>query len=198
MHALIFNDCFIKECDYLYQILANLVRAALKFPKLDTKLSICKNLHGITRLYLLTDNIGTTVDVYGNMENLTVGDPYDIQCEVYTDKIVYSDIVNITWIGPNNDTIVTDSRTNITATNSTGHNHTSTLRFSYLSEDDEGLFTCHVTILSINNSESFEIEEILSKLAIFQKITCNSFTMHLQAHNAFKNFDGVNFDSLAS
>ena len=113
---------------------------------------------------LFTDDISTTVDVYGTMVNLTVGDPYEIQCEVYTDQLVHSDIVNITWIGPNNDTIVTDSRTIITTTNSTGHNHTSTLQFSYLSEDDEGmLFTCHVTILNNTDSESFEIEEILSK-----------------------------------
>ena len=126
--------------------------------------------YDIIRLYSLTDDIGTTVDVYGTMENLTMGDPYEIQCEVYTDQLVHSDIVNITWIGPNNDTIVPDKRISITTTNSTGHNHTSTLQFSYLSEDDEGmLFTCHVTILSNTDSKSFEIEEISSKLAILCK-----------------------------
>ena len=115
---------------------------------------------------LFTDDIDTTVDVYGTMENLTVGDKYEIQCEVYTDQLVHSDIVNITWIRSNNDTVVTDTRISITTTNSTGHNHTSTLQFSYLSEDDEGLlFTCQVTILNNTDSESFEIKEILSKLA---------------------------------
>ena len=113
---------------------------------------------------LFTDDIGITVDVHGAMENLTVGDPYEIQCKVYTDQIVNSDIVDITWIGPDNDTIVADGRLSVTNFSS-GHNHTSTLLFSYLSEDDEGiLFTCNVTILSNTDSGSFIVEELSSKL----------------------------------
>ena len=100
------------------------------------------------------------------MENLTAGDPYKIQCKVYTDQIVNSDIVDITWIGPDNDTIVADGRLSVT-TNSTEHNHTSTLQFSYLSEDDEGLFICHVTILSNFDSGSIEIKGTSSKLASY-------------------------------
>ena len=109
-----------------------------------------------------TDDIGITVDVHGTMENLTVGDPYEIQCKVHTDQIVNSDIVDITWIGPDNDTIVLDSRLSVTNI-SIGHNHTSTLQFSYLSEDDEGVFTCNVTILSNTDSGSFKVEELSSK-----------------------------------
>ena len=111
---------------------------------------------------LFTDDIGITVNVHGAMENLTVGDPYEIQCKVYTDQIVNSSIVDITWIGPDNDTIVADGRLSVTNI-STGHNHTSTLQFSYLSEDDEGLFTCNVTILSNTDSGSFKVEELSSK-----------------------------------
>ena len=95
-----------------------------------------------------------------------MGDPYEIQCKVYTDQIVNSDIVDITWIGPDNDTIVADGRLSV-ITNSTGHNHTSTLQFSYLSEDDEGLFICHVTILSNFDSGSIEIKGMSSKLASY-------------------------------
>ena len=113
---------------------------------------------------MFTDDIGITVDVHGAMENLTVGDPYEIQCKVYTDQIVNSDIVDITWIGPDNDTIVADGRLSVTNI-SAGRNHTSTLLFSYLSEDDEGiLFTCNVTILSNIDSGSFIVEELSSKL----------------------------------
>ena len=112
---------------------------------------------------MFTDDIGITVDVHGAMENLTVGNPYEIQCKVYTDQIVNSDIVDITWIGPDNDTIVADGRLSVTNFSS-GHNHTSTLLFSYLSEDDEGiLFTCNVTILSNTDSGSFKVEELSSK-----------------------------------
>ena len=106
---------------------------------------------------LFTDDIGITVDVHGAMEHLTVGDPYEIQCEVYTDQIVNSDIVDITWIGPDNDTIVADGRLSVT-TNSIGHNHTSILQFLYLSEDDEGLFTCNVMILNNTDSGSFKVK----------------------------------------
>ena len=114
---------------------------------------------------ILTDSIETTVDIYDNtMQNLTLGNPYEIQCEVYTDQVVHSDIVNITWIGPDNDTVVNDSRIIVTTTNSIGNNHISTLQFLYLKEGDEGLYTCHVTILSNTDSESFELETILSKL----------------------------------
>ena len=115
-----------------------------------------------TLVDLFVDDIGITVDVHGTMENLTVGDPYKIQCEVYTDQIVNSSIVDITWIGPDNDTMVLDSRLNITSI-STGHYHTSTLQFSYLSEDDEGLFTCNVTVLSNTESGSFKVDELSSK-----------------------------------
>ena len=111
---------------------------------------------------LFTDDIGITVDVHGAMENLTVGNPYEIQCKVYTDQIVNSDNVDITWIGSDNDTIVADGRLSV-VTNSAGHSHTSTLQFSYLSEDDEGLFTCNVTILSNADSGSFKVEKPLSK-----------------------------------
>ena len=114
---------------------------------------------------ILTDYIETTVDIYDNtMQNLTLGNPYEIQCKVYTDQVVHSDIINITWIGPDNDTVVNDSRIIVTTTNSIGNNHTSTLQFLYLKEGDEGLYTCHVAILSNTDSESFELETILSKL----------------------------------
>ena len=97
------------------------------------------------------------------MENFIAGDPYDIQCEVYTNQRVHSDIVNITWIGPNNETI--ENKTNIITniSNSIGYNHTSTLQFLYLSEDDKGSLTCSVTILDNSYTQSFQIGEILSK-----------------------------------
>ena len=116
-----------------------------------------KSVPIFTLVDLFTDDIGITVDVHGAMENLTVGNPYEIQCKVYTDQIVNSDIVDITWIGPDNDPILPDSRLSI-ITNSIGHNHTSTLLFLHLSEDNEGLFTCNVTILNNIDSESFKVE----------------------------------------
>ena len=96
------------------------------------------------------------------MENLTVGDPHAIDCEVHTDQIVNSDIVDITWIGPYNNTIVNDSRMSVTTYNSVGHYHTSTLNFSPLSEGDKGSYTCHVETYGNKNSASFKLS-VLSK-----------------------------------
>ena len=97
-----------------------------------------------------------------------MGDPHEIQCKVYTDKVINANIISITWIGPNNDTIVTNNRTNITATTSAGNNHTSTLQYLYLTEEDQGLYTCHITILNNYNDSGFlKLEDFSSKFCTF-------------------------------
>ena len=92
------------------------------------------------------------------MENLTVGDPYEIKCEISTNVILNSGLINFTWIGPNNETIVTHNRTNVTTTTSIGKNHTNILQFLYLSENDQGLYTCLVTLLNITDFALLELE----------------------------------------
>ena len=99
----------------------------------------------------------------GAMRNLIIGDPYEIQCEVSTNPIVHSDIVNITWIGPNNESIITDNRVNVTTIISNGNNLTSILKFLYLSDEDEGLYSCKVTILNVTDSQIFNVENVTSK-----------------------------------
>ena len=97
-----------------------------------------------------------------------MGDLHEIQCKVYTDKVVNASIINITWIGPNNDIIVTNNRINITATTSADNNHTSTLQFLYLTEEDEGLYTCHIAILNNYNDSGFlKLENFSSKFPTF-------------------------------
>ena len=110
---------------------------------------------------MFTDDINTTVNILGAVENLTAGDPHVIQCEVHTDQRV---LLNITWIGPNNNTIVNDSRMSVTTSNSVGYYHTSTLNFSPLSEGDKGSYTCHVEIHGNKHSAS-------SKLSVLSKCT---------------------------
>lgn len=115
-----------------------------------------------------TDNFNTTIEIQDVTDNRTVGDPHEIQCKVYTDKVVNTNIINITWIGPNNDTIVTNSRITVTATASADNNHTSTLQFQYLTEEDQGMYTCHVAILSnYTDFGIFKLEDVFSKFATF-------------------------------
>ena len=127
---------------------------------------------------MFTDYINTTVNLHGAVENLTVGDPYVIQCEVHTDQIVNSDIVNITWIGPYSNTIVNNSRMSVTTYNSVGRNHTSTLYFSPLNEGDKGSYTCHVEIYGNKNSASLKLS-VLSKCTFIAGQLPTSYLLYL-------------------
>ena len=114
-------------------------------------------------IIIFTDPVEFIVDMYDTMENLIVGDPYEIKCEISTNLKINSGLINFTWIGPNNETIVTNNRTNVTTTTSIGKNHTSILQFLYLSENDHGLYTCLVTLLNVTDSAHLELEEASSK-----------------------------------
>ena len=107
------------------------------------------------------------------MKNLTAGNPYEIHCEVSTNPIVHSDIVNITWIGPSNESIVTDNRVNVTTTIFDGNNHTSILKFMPLTDKDKGLYICKITILNNTDSQAFIIGDVSSKLCSLLVIVCN-------------------------
>ena len=111
-------------------------------------------------IYIFTDDLNTNVEIQDVMENRIVGDPYEIQCNAYTNHAVD---VNITWNGPNNDTIVTNNRIIVNTNTSVGKNHTSTLQFLNLTEEDRGLYTCHVAVLSNTTSRFFKLEGLSSK-----------------------------------
>ena len=95
-----------------------------------------------------------------------VGSPQDIQCIVSTVSGVESDLVTISWIGPN---LINNSRIIITEPQfgkSPLNTYNSTLRFAYLMEGDEGIYTCSVTILETANLQTVEIESLTSKQPI--------------------------------
>ena len=94
---------------------------------------------------------------------MSVGDSKEILCVIGTDKGVNPLAVNITWTGPNGTTITNDRRLTITPTVSNGTNHISTLQFSYLSENDEGLYECNGAVLDLNETESFSLSNFISK-----------------------------------
>ena len=87
-----------------------------------------------------------------------MGDPLEIHCSVNTADITNSDDVTISWTGPNGTTITNDSRLTITPTVSNGTNHISTLQFSYLSEDDEGLYECSTSVLGYDENKTASVE----------------------------------------
>jgi len=101
------------------------------------------------------------------VHNTTVGSLLKIYCSVNTANITNSDDVTISWTGPNG-AITNDGRLTITPTVSNGTNHTSTLLFSYLSEDDEGLYECSTTVLGHeeNKTASIELTNLTSELEL--------------------------------
>ena len=93
-----------------------------------------------------------------SVENVIVGDPLEMHCSINTADITNSDNVTISWTGPNGTTITNDSRLTITPTVSNGTNHISTLQFSYLSEDDEGLYECSTSVLGYDENKTASVE----------------------------------------
>ena len=99
------------------------------------------------------------------VHNTTVGSLLKIHCSVNTADITNSDDVTISWTGPNG-AIINGSRLTIIPTVSNGTNHISTLQFSYLSEDDKGLYECSSTVLGYeeNKTASVELTNLTSEL----------------------------------
>lgn len=106
----------------------------------------------------------STILVESSTDNITMGKPYEIQCSIHTSEKINESIVKIDWTGPDG-LIVNDSRITIHSTISdNGTIHYSTLQFLYLIKDDIGIFTCNVTILDTNLSQTFQLDSISSKL----------------------------------
>ena len=108
-------------------------------------------------------------------DNPTVGKSFSVECNLTVAKSIAgsvdiiwrvndSDNVSISWIGPDD---VINSRITVTPTTSDGYIHTSTLQFSYISEEDEN------TSYSCTPSLSGD-HELLSKSFIMTNLTSKS------------------------
>ena len=85
-----------------------------------------------------------------------MGSPQVITCTAITPTLL--DVV-FNWTGPSGN-IIDDSRVTISQTVINGENYTRSLQFTYLMEGDEGTYTCVVSLLSINNSDSINISAL--------------------------------------
>ena len=99
----------------------------------------------------------------GPIQGAMVGSPQDIQCIVSTVDGVESNSVMIGWIGPRG-AITTNGRVTVGSVNNDGsNNYSSSLQFDYLSEGDEGSYTCNVMILDASSSQSVELQSLSGK-----------------------------------
>ena len=90
---------------------------------------------------------------------------YEVNCTISTSKEINSDNVSISWIGPNGVMINESSKITVIPTTSDGYIHTSTLQFSYISEEDENTsYTCTAALSGDHVSKSFTMTTLTCKL----------------------------------
>ena len=99
----------------------------------------------------------------GPITGAMVGNPQIILCTVSTVSGVGSSSVMISWMGPGG-AITSGGRFTINPTTSSDNTYTSSIRFTYLMEGDEGMYTCNVMILGTNGSATVTLDTLTSKL----------------------------------
>ena len=119
-----------------------------------------------------------------NESNFEVGKLYSINCTLYTGQPVNSSDVSISWSGPNGVVVANESsRITVIPTTSNGYNHTSTLQFSYISEDDEDTsYNCTASLSGEDEllSKSFTVSSVTSKMDINSVVYTINILLSLQ------------------
>ena len=96
-----------------------------------------------------------------------MGSPQVINCTVSTVIGVEFNSVMISWMGPGGNIDATNGRVSIGSVSASVNNmYTRSLLFDYLMEGDEGNYTCNVMILETSESQSVELESLVSKLLL--------------------------------
>ena len=100
--------------------------------------------------------------------NYEVGEPHEVNCTLYayTSEPVNSSDVSIIWSGPNGVVVANESsKITVIPTTSNRYNHTSTLQFSYISEDDEDTsYNCTTSLSEGNKTLSYYKSFTISNL----------------------------------
>ena len=101
------------------------------------------------------------------IQRAMVGSSQVINCTVSTVDGVESNSVMIGWIGPRG-AITTNGRVTVGSVNNDGsNNYSSSLQFDYLSEGDEGNYTCNVMISGTSASASVELQPPLNSKSLY-------------------------------
>ena len=103
------------------------------------------------------------------VEGAMVGNNQTIRCTISTVSGVTPNSVTVNWIGPSGASIASGSRIMISpltsnSDNNSTNNFSSSLKFMYLTEEDEGRYVCNVSILQTNASMAVEVGALTGKL----------------------------------
>ena len=99
-----------------------------------------------------------------HLQQGTVGEPHDLVCSITLSSVIQLDSVYLMWKFASNDAGVTVIPTTTTTGNSSGITYTTVIRFDYLTELDEGYYTCLVEFLlsfkTYSAESTFNLETI--------------------------------------
>ena len=103
------------------------------------------------------------------VEGALVGNNQTIRCTISTVSGVTPNSVTVNWIGPGGESITNSSRIMISpltfnSDNNSTNNFSSSLKFMYFTEGDEGRYMCNVSILQTNASMAVEVGTLIGKL----------------------------------
>ena len=99
----------------------------------------------------------------GPIQGAIVGNPQGIECVVVAVDGVELSSVMIDWMGPDGNFIANSSRIIVNPVTSIDNNYTSGLHFTYLMEEDEGVYTCNLMILDVIKASYVEINNLTCK-----------------------------------
>ena len=107
-----------------------------------------------------------------------MGNPQTIECVVSTVSGVDFNSVMISWMGPNgNLTTDNNSRIIVNPITSFGNKYVTGIHFIYLMEEDEGIYTCNVTILDVTKASYVELKDLSCKYMCIYSCEVCTFKM---------------------
>ena len=101
-----------------------------------------------------------TTSPSGTVQGAMVGGSLLVQCIVDTVDGVEPSLVNINWMGPRGDLIVNTNRVTVSQITSSGNTYYRSLELTPLFEEDEGTYTCHVSIFETSSSHSVIVQSL--------------------------------------
>ena len=113
--------------------------------------------------YYIVPDPTVIISPSSSIQEAVVGRPQAIDCIVNTVSGVELSSVMISWMGPDGNLITDSSRIIIHPVTSSGNNYISSLNFIYLTERDEGTYTCNVMILENIQTNQVEMNNFTCK-----------------------------------
>ena len=145
MLKLLYSNIFYT---YIYKIATYIRRTNSRCETYDIAIVLCKYTAPTPRIF--------SRPAYP--QHGIISEVYELVCLITLSSTAQSSSVNLTWDITSNDDRVTVTPTTITTDDSIGIIYTTVIQFVYLIEEDEGNYTCAVTIDEDSAESTFNLE----------------------------------------